>query len=211
MIKIDFKWDHKVEKKLFNFFRRTAFLIFSGKKTDIDYSNLMKIFVNYSISYEKKFKKSKDIDVKKHTEIAIKQIKEIKDWQNNLNNYIEENKEKDNLKDVLRNNAKFRARNMLGNYYKDFLKEIVASESEYFEWNTMGDERVRPTHEVRDGVLYNWDNAEIVPGEEAGCRCWATVYFPDTKEEIEDINQNFWELKDYGSFMSCLMSNLKNL
>ena len=93
----------------------------------------MKIFVNYSISYEKKFKKSKNIDVKKHIEIAIKQIKEIKEWQNNLNNYVEENKEKDNLKDKLRNNAKFRARNMLGNYYKDFLKEIIASESEYFE------------------------------------------------------------------------------
>ena len=80
---------------------------------------------------------------------------------------------------------------MLGNYYKDFLREIIANESEYFEWNTMGDERVRPTHEARDGVVYNWDNAEIVPGEEAGCRCWATVYFPETKEEIEDINQNF--------------------
>ena len=79
---------------------------------------------------------------------------------------------------------------MLGNYYKDFLKEIIASESEYFEWNTMGDERVRPTHEARDGQIYNWDNAEIVPGEEPGCRCWATVYFPDSKEEIEDINQN---------------------
>ena len=150
----------------------------------------MKIFVNYSISYEKKFKKPKDIDVKKHTEIAVKQIKEIKDWQNNLNNYIEENKEKIDLKDKLSNNAKFRARNMLGNYYKDFLREIIAIESEYFEWNTMGDERVRPTHEARDGVIYNWDNAEIVPGEEAACRCWATVYFPDTKEEIENINQN---------------------
>ena len=190
MIKIDFKWNHKVEKRLFNFFRKTAFSIFSGKKTDIDYSNLLKIFVNYSISYEKKFKKIKNIDVKKHVKIAIKQIEEIKEWQNNLNNYVEENKEKDNLKDKLRNNAKFRARNMLGNYYKDVLKEIIASESEYFEWNTMGDERVRPTHEARDGVIYNWDNAEIVPGEEAGCRCWATVYFPDIKEEIEDINQN---------------------
>ena len=76
-------------------------MIFSGKKTDIDYSNLMKIFVNYSISYEKKFKKLKNIDVKKHTEIAIKQIKEIKEWQNNLNNYVEENKEKDNLKALM--------------------------------------------------------------------------------------------------------------
>ena len=190
MIKIDFKWDHKAEKKLFNFFRRTAFLIFSGKKIDTDYSSLAKIFVNYSVSCEKKFKKLKNIDVKKHTEIAAKQIKEIKNWQNNLNNYVEENKEKDNLKDKLRNNAKFRARNMLGNYYKDFLREIIANESEFFEWNTMGDERVRPTHEARDGQIYNWDNAEIVPGEEAGCRCWATVYFPDSQEEINDINQN---------------------
>ena len=164
--------------------------LFFLEKINIDYSNLMKIFVNYSISYEKKFKKPKDIDVKKHTEIAVKQIKEIKDWQNNLNNYIEENKEKIDLKDKLRNNAKFRARNMLGNYYKDFLREIIAIESEYFEWNTMGDERVRPTHEARDGVIYNWDNAEIVPGEEPGCRCWATVYFPDSKEEINNINQN---------------------
>lgn len=190
MIKIDFEWNHKVEKKLFIFFRKIAFSVFNNKKINIDYSNLMKIFVNYSISYEKKFKKLKDIDVKKHTEIAVKQIKEIKDWQNNLNNYIEENKEKIDLKDKLRNNAKFRARNMLGNYYKDFLREIIAIESEYFEWNTMGDERVRPTHEARDGVIYNWDNAEIVPGEEPGCRCWATVYFPDSKEEINNINQN---------------------
>ena len=190
MIKIDFKWDHKTEKRLFNFFRKTAFLIFSGKKTDIDYSNLLKIFVNYSIFYEKKFKKIKNIDVKKHVKIAIKQIEEIKEWQNNLNNYVEENKEKDNLKDKLRNYAKFRARNMLGNDYNDFLKEIIASESEYFEWNTMGDERVRPTHEARDGQIYNWDNAEIVPGEEPGCRCWATVYFPDSQEEINNINQN---------------------
>ena len=59
MIKIDFKWDHKAEKKLFNFFRRTAFLIFSGKKIDTDYSSLVKIFVNYSVSCEKKFKKLK--------------------------------------------------------------------------------------------------------------------------------------------------------
>lgn len=190
MIKIDFKWNHKVEKKLFIFFRKISYLIFNKKEIDIDYSKLLKIFVNYSISFEKKYKNIKKIDVKKHTEIAAKQIKEIKNWQNNLNNYVEENRTKNNLKDILRNNAKFRARNMLGNYYKDFLKEIVADESEFFEWNTMGDERVRPTHEARDGVIYNWDNAEIIPGEEPGCRCWATVYFLDTKEEIENINQN---------------------
>lgn len=190
MIKINFEWNHRVEKRLFIFFKKIAFSIFNKKKINVNYSNLMKTFINYSVNFEKEYKSKKNIDIEKHLELAKKQIKEIKEWQNNLNNYVENNKQKSNLKDILKNNAKFRARNMLGNYYKDFLKEIIAGESEYFEWNTMGDERVRPTHEARDGQIYNWDNAEIVPGEEPGCRCWATVYFPDSKEEIEDINQN---------------------
>lgn len=190
MIKINFEWNHRVEKRLFIFLKKIAFSIFNDKKINVNYSNLLKTFINYSVNFEKEYKSKKNIDVEKHLELAKKQIKEIKEWQNNLNNYVENNKQKSNLKEILKNNAKFRARNMLGNYYKDFLKEIIAGESEYFEWNTMGDERVRPTHEARDGKIYNWDNAEIVPGEEPGCRCWATVYFPDSKEEIEDINQN---------------------
>ena len=190
MIKINFEWNHRVEKRLFIFFKKIAFSIFNNKKINVNYSNLLKIFINYSVNFEKEYKSKKNIDIEKHLELAKKQIKEIKEWQNNLNNYVENNKQKSNLKDILKNNAKFRARNMLGNYYKDFLKEIIAGESEYFEWNTMGDERVRPTHEARDGKIYNWDNAEIVPGEEPGCRCWATVYFPDSQEEINDINQN---------------------
>ena len=164
MIKINFEWNHRVEKRLFIFFKKIAFSIFNNKKINVNYSNLLKTFINYSVNFEKEYKSKKNIDIEKHLELAKKQIKEIKEWQNNLNNY--------------------------GNYYKDFLKKIIAGESEYFEWNTMGDERVRPTHEVRDGKIYNWDNAEIVPGEEPGCRCWATVYFPDSQEEINDINQN---------------------
>lgn len=190
MIKINFEWNYRVEKRLFIFFKKIAFSSFNNKKINVNYSNLLKIFINYSVDFEKEYKSKKNIDVEKHLELAKKQIKEIKEWQNNLNNYVENNKQKSNLKDILKNNAKFRARNMLGNYYKDFLKEIIAGESEYFEWNTMGDERVRPTHEARDGKIYNWDSAEIVPGEEPGCRCWATVYFPDSQEEINDINQN---------------------
>jgi len=190
MIKINFEWNHRVEKRLFIFLKKIAFSIFNNKKINVNYSNLLKIFINYSVNFEKEYKSKKNIDIEKHLELAKKQIKEIKEWQNNLNNYVENNKQKSNLKDILKKNAKFRARNMLGNYYKDFLKEIIAGESEYFEWNTMGDERVRPTHEARDGKIYNWDNAEIVPGEEPGCRCWATVYFLDSQEEINDINQN---------------------
>ena len=163
MIKINFEWNHRVEKRLFIFLKKIAFSIFNDKKINVNYSNLLKTFINYSVNFEKEYKSKKNIDVEKHLELAKKQIKEIKEWQNNLNNYVENNKQKSNLKDILKNNAKFRARNMLGNYYKDFLKEIIAGESEYFEWNTMGDERVRPTHEARDGKIYNWDNAEIVP------------------------------------------------
>ena len=151
MIKINFEWNHRVEKRLFIFLKKIAFSIFNDKKINVNYSNLLKTFINYSVNFEKEYKSKKNIDIEKHLELAKKQIKEIKEWQNNLNNYVENNKQKSNLKDILKNNAKFRARNMLGNYYKDFLKEIIAGKSEYFEWNTMGDERVRPTHEARDG------------------------------------------------------------
>ena len=126
MIKINFEWNHRVEKRLFIFLKKIAFSIFNNKKINVNYSNLLKIFINYSVNFEKEYKSKKNIDIEKHLELAKKQIKEIKEWQNNLNNYVENNKQKSNLKEILKNNAKFRARNMLGNYYKDFLKENPA-------------------------------------------------------------------------------------
>ena len=46
-------------------------------------------------------------------------------------------------------------------------------------WRTSQDERVRPTHRVRDGKTYRWDAGGIRPGSEIRCRCNASPVFPD--------------------------------
>jgi SPP1 gp7 family putative phage head morphogenesis protein len=53
---------------------------------------------------------------------------------------------------------------------------------EQYVWRTSQDERVRPTHRVRDGRTYRWDAGSIKPGQEIRCRCVADPVFP---EELE--------------------------
>lgn len=42
-----------------------------------------------------------------------------------------------------------------------------------YRWVTSKDERVRESHEIRDGKIYNWSDSDIKPGEEINCRCIA--------------------------------------
>lgn len=44
-----------------------------------------------------------------------------------------------------------------------------------FVWRTVGDERVRDDHEVRDGEIYSWSNPPNgeIPGQPINCRCTA--------------------------------------
>jgi SPP1 gp7 family putative phage head morphogenesis protein len=53
---------------------------------------------------------------------------------------------------------------------------------EQYVWRTSQDERVRPTHRVRDGKTYRWDAGGIIPGSEIRCRCVADPLFPDELE-----------------------------
>lgn len=49
-------------------------------------------------------------------------------------------------------------------------------------WRTVGDERVRDTHESNDGQLFSWDNPPAEtghPGEDYQCRCWAEPVLPE--------------------------------
>lgn len=46
-------------------------------------------------------------------------------------------------------------------------------------WRTSQDERVRPTHRVRNGKTYKWSDAGIRPGSEVRCRCNAEPVFPE--------------------------------
>lgn len=189
MTKIDLKWNHKTEEKLFQIFRKLSCSHLTKTKINKKkiYESVLKTFMSFSINLEKKWKNANKIDVKRHLKLATKQVNEVVKWQKKINEFVNIS-EKEDLRSKLLNNAKFRARNMQGNYYKDFLKEIVAEDSEYFEWNTMGDERVRLEHENRDGEIFNYNTADLLPGEDPGCRCWATAYFPENIDEINDID-----------------------
>ena len=67
-------------------------------------------------------------------------------------------------------------------------------------WRTVGDERVRDTHEEVDGETFSWDSPpsetdDNHPGEDYQCRCWAEPVLPEEmafnaslldQEELED-------------------------
>lgn len=58
---------------------------------------------------------------------------------------------------------------------------------EGYIWRTVGDERVRETHEEVDGQYFNWDNPpsetdDNHPGEDYQCRCWAEPVLPEYME-----------------------------
>ena len=42
-----------------------------------------------------------------------------------------------------------------------------------YRWITAGDDSVRASHRLRNGKIYSWDNDDIHPGQEPGCRCIA--------------------------------------
>ena len=49
-------------------------------------------------------------------------------------------------------------------------------------WRTVGDERVRDTHDENDGQFFTWDNPPSetgAPGEDYQCRCWAEPVLPE--------------------------------
>jgi SPP1 gp7 family putative phage head morphogenesis protein len=58
---------------------------------------------------------------------------------------------------------------------------------EGYIWRTVGDERVRETHEEVDGQYFSWDNPPAEtddnhPGEDYQCRCWAEPVLPEEME-----------------------------
>lgn len=51
-------------------------------------------------------------------------------------------------------------------------KKRLVSKNEKYVWVTVGDDKVRPEHEVLDGKIRTWYDTPH-PGEEYGCRCHA--------------------------------------
>ena len=71
------------------------------------------------------------------------------------------------------------------NVVNPLLKEVLAYDvnknpDEYYIWQTIGDEKVRSSHEEHEGYAFNWHVAPDTghPGEDYNCRCSAISYSP---------------------------------
>ncbi|MFC6202581.1 minor capsid protein [Lactiplantibacillus nangangensis] len=84
-----------------------------------------------------------------------------------------------------RDRASFIARDQSGSIYGQLTKRRhQAAGINNFQWETMEDERVRPGHAARQGAIYSYETADLLPGEDFNCRCTADPIFDD--EETDD-------------------------
>lgn len=93
-----------------------------------------------------------------------------------------------------KNHAKFLARNQVQNY-NSITTKIRAQNLGITKaiWETAGDERVRPSHEDREGKEFDLaeglyssiDGEYLLPGLDFNCRCSATYIIPETEESEE--------------------------
>lgn len=61
-----------------------------------------------------------------------------------------------------------------------------------YTWRTVGDERVRDTHDDQDGNEFQWDDPPGEtghPGEDYQCRCWAEPILPEYLEFEASLGQ----------------------
>lgn len=69
--------------------------------------------------------------------------------------------------------------------YYEFLAE--KGDIPYWQYQTVGDEHVRVTHQILDGKIFAWDDIEgrrLYPPNDYGCRCEA-VQYPHRTDKIE--------------------------
>ncbi len=58
---------------------------------------------------------------------------------------------------------------------KEGIFEVLPFDSKFI-WRTKKDDRVRDSHRLKEGKIFYWYKAEILPGSEFGCRCYAEKY-----------------------------------
>jgi SPP1 gp7 family putative phage head morphogenesis protein len=82
--------------------------------------------------------------------------------------------------------ARLIARDQVGKYYADVNHARQrALGVRRFVWRTVGDERVRDSHDALDGEVFSYDDPPEVdgevalPGEPVQCRCWADPVLDD--------------------------------
>lgn len=80
------------------------------------------------------------------------------------------------LKNSLQNKIELTTTNCTLKNYISILSQVAQAKGyDGYYWQTMEDDRVRPTHQANDGKFFKWDNPPITghPGTEINCRCIA--------------------------------------
>lgn len=160
-------------KKNYDLFNNTS--VTADKLMDIRQQRIVDTIKNYNRNLDV----LKNGEVPKSTLNALKQdiannraSKEIKDIVKSIENGTYTQNDINNLQKWLNRRNENLARNETGNLYAQECKDLMIENGiEYFVWHTMKDDRVRPEHAEREGLVFSINDE--LPGEDFNCRCWA--------------------------------------
>ena len=160
-------------KKNYDLFNNTS--VTTDKLMDIRQQRIVDTIKNYNRNLDV----LKNGEVPKSTLNALKQdiannraSKEIKDIVKSIENGTYTQNDINNLQKWLNRRNENLARNETGNLYAQECKDLMIENGiEHFVWHTMKDDRVRPEHAEREGLVFSINDE--LPGEDFNCRCWA--------------------------------------
>lgn len=160
-------------KKNYDLFNNTS--VTADKLMDIRQQRIINTIKNYNRNLDV----LKNGEVPKSTLNALKQdiannraSKEIKDIVKSIENGTYTQNDINNLQKWLTKRNENLARNETGNLYAQECKDLMIENGiEHFVWHTMKDDRVRPEHAEREGLVFSINDE--LPGEDFNCRCWA--------------------------------------
>jgi SPP1 gp7 family putative phage head morphogenesis protein len=115
---------------------------------------------------------------------------------------------------ITKGRANFIARDQMGKLNGQITQRRMESVGlSMYVWETSGDERVRPSHELMDGGLCRWDDPKVYsvdggktwidrptgavvlhPGMDYQCRCCATSYWNELVGEADEMIAQYEEL-----------------
>ena len=160
-------------KKNYDLFNNTT--VTADKLMDIRQQRIVDTIKNYNRNLDV----LKNGEVPKSTLNALKQdiannraSQEIKDIVKSIENGTYTQNDINNLQKWLTKRNENLARNETGNLYAQEVKDLMIENGiEHFVWHTMKDDRVRPEHAEREGLVFSINDE--LPGEDFNCRCWA--------------------------------------
>ena len=160
-------------KKNYDLFNNTS--VTADKLIDIRQQRIIDTIKNY----DRNLDVLKNGEVPKSTLNALKQdiannraSQEIKDIVKSVENGTYTQNDINNLQKWLNRRNENLARNETGNLYAQEVKDLMIENGiEHFVWHTMKDDRVRPEHAEREGLVFSINDE--LPGEDFNCRCWA--------------------------------------